>query len=67
MEKEIRVLSKKEAEEADISYWKERTPKERLEAVQHLRELWIEKFHKQKEYNESRKRLRTVYRIAKQT
>ncbi len=67
MEKEIRVLSKEEAEEADISYWKKSSPKERLEAVQHLRELWIEKFHKKDEYDESRKRLRRVYRIAKQT
>lgn len=67
MKKEIRVLSKEEAEESDIAYWREKSPQERLEAVQYLREQWIDKFHNQDQYDESRKRLRRVYRVVKRT
>lgn len=65
MEKEIRIVSKDQAEKADYSYWKNKTPKERLEAVQYLREQWVEKFHNQKLYDESRKGLRRFYKVTK--
>lgn len=67
MQKKIRVLSKEEAEKADISYWKEKSPEEKLEAIQYLREQWIDKFHNQDKYNESRKGLRRVYKVVKRT
>lgn len=67
MKKEIRVLRKDEAEKADVDYWKDKSPEERLDALQYLRELWIEKFHNEKKYHESRKGLRRFYKLTKRS
>ncbi len=63
--KEVRIVSKNKAEEADYSFWKSKSPEERLDAVQYLREQWVEKFHNQQLYNESRKGLRRFYKVTK--
>lgn len=65
MEKVVRIIKKDKAEEADINFWKNKSGEERLSAVQHLRERWIEKFHNKDQYHESRKRLRRFYKIVK--
>jgi hypothetical protein len=56
----ISKRSLREAEQADIEEWRSMTPAERLDLVQHLREIYYG-FK-----NESRKRLQRVYRIVKQ-
>jgi hypothetical protein len=65
MEKVIRILSKEDAEIEDIKYWHSKTPDERLDAMQVLREQYIYYFNKQDLYNESRKGLRRFYKITK--
>ncbi|MDZ7694954.1 MAG: hypothetical protein U5K69_28200 [Balneolaceae bacterium] len=67
MEKTVTIISKNQAEEADIEFWKNKSREERLEAVQYLREQWIAKFNNRAEYNESRKGIRRFYKIVKQT
>jgi hypothetical protein len=56
----ISKRSLREAEQADIEEWRSMTPAERLDLVQHLREIYYG-FK-----NESRKGLQRVYRIVKQ-
>lgn len=59
MEKSIKIISFREAEKADKEYWKTKTPEERLDILQYLREeYYIFK-------NENRKGLQRVYRIIK--
>lgn len=65
MIKEARVTYISDAERDEINYWKAKSFKEKLIVVQSLREQYIQLFNKQEEYNESRKRLRRVYRIIK--
>jgi hypothetical protein len=65
MIKEARVTYISNAEKDDINYWKGKSFEEKLTAVQILREQYIQLFNKQDEYDESRKRLRRVYRIIK--
>lgn len=60
MERTIKKLTFQEAEKEDIEYWKSKTPEEKLDALQHLREIYY-KFK-----NESRKRFQRVYHIIKQ-
>lgn len=60
MERPIKKLSFSEAEKEDIEYWKSKTPEEKLEALQNLREIYY------KLKNESRKGFQRVYRIIKQ-
>lgn len=60
MEKVVKKLTFDEAEKEDIEYWKSKTPEEKLEVVQNLREIYY-KFK-----NESRKGFQRVYRIIKQ-
>jgi hypothetical protein len=60
MEKVVKIVSFREAEELDIQYWRNTPPEEKLDTLQRLREM---------SYgfkNESRKRLRKIYRIVKQ-
>jgi len=60
MEKVVKIVSFQEAEELDIQYWRNTPPEAKLDTLQHLREM---------SYglkNESRKRLRKIYRIVKQ-
>ncbi len=63
----IKKTSYKEAEEADVSFWQSKSSEERLTVLQELREQYIKLFNKQTEYNESRKRLRRVFKIIKRT
>ena len=65
MIKEARVLYIADADKEDLRFWKEKSFEEKLSAVQILREQYILLFNKQREYAESRKRLRRVYRIIK--
>jgi hypothetical protein len=65
MIKEARVTYISDAEKNDINYWKAKTFEEKLTVVQILREQYIQLFNKQDEYDESRKRLRRIYRIIK--
>ncbi len=60
MEKVARIMSYREAEERDIQYWKKASPEEKLDTLQYLREMYYGL------KNESRKRLRRVYRITQQ-
>ena len=60
MEKLIKKTSFEESDKADIEYWKQKSPEEKLDVLQYLREeYYILK-------NESRKGLQRVYRIIKQ-
>jgi len=63
MIREARVTYTSNAEKDEINYWKGKSFEEKLTAVQILREQYIQLFNKQDEYDESRKRLRRVYRI----
>jgi len=65
MIKEVKILYQADTDKEDIQFWKSKKAEERIEAVQILREQNILLFNKQKEYAESRKRLRRVYRIIK--
>ena len=65
MIKEAIVIHKSEAEQNDLSFWKNRSFEEKISVVQELREQYIRLFHKETEYDESRKRLRRFYRIIK--
>ena len=63
----IKKTSFKKAEEADVLFWLSKSSEERLIVLQELREQYIKLFNKQTEYNESRKRLRSVFKIIKRT
>lgn len=60
MGKAVRKVSFEEAELYDIEYWKSKTPEEKLDTLQCLRELYYTL------KNESRKGFQRVYRIIKQ-
>ena len=60
MEKVLRKLSIEDAEKEDIAYWKAKSPEEKLDELQDLRDLHY------KLSNERRKRLQRFYRIIKQ-
>ena len=60
MEKVAKKISLKEADKLDIEFWKSKTPEERLDVQQYLREIYYE-FK-----NEDRKRFQKVYRVIKQ-
>lgn len=60
MGKAVRKVSFEEAELSDIEYWKSKTPEEKLDALQYLRELYYTL------KNESRKGFQRVYHIIKQ-
>ena len=60
MGKELRKLSFEEAEKEDIAYWKSKTPEEKLDALQHLREIYYDL------NNENREGFQRLYCIIKQ-
>ncbi len=62
----VRIIKKNEEEKYNLEYWLTRTPEERLEAVQLLREQYIRYFNKQDIYRESRKGLRRIYKVTQQ-
>lgn len=59
MENTARKLSIPQADRLDIQYWKTRSPEDKLDVLQHLRD----EYYKFK--NENRKGLQRVYRIIK--
>jgi len=63
----IKKTSVEEAQNADVLFWQSKSSEERLTVLQELREQYIKFFNKQTEYNESRKRLRRVFKIIKRT
>jgi hypothetical protein len=65
MIKEAKVIYSPEADHNDLMFWKSRSFEEKISVVQGLREQYIRLFHKETEYDESRKRLRRFYRIIK--
>lgn len=67
MKKVVKKLTREEAEQEEIRFYKSLTPEERVYMVQDLREQYIILFNKQQEYDESRARLRTLYRVIKKT
>ena len=60
MERVLKKVSLKEADKLDIEFWKSKTPEEKLDILQHLREIYYE-FK-----NEDRKRFQKIYRVIKQ-
>ena len=64
--KEARVVYSSTAELEEIEFWENKSYEEKISIVQILREQYIALFNKTDEYDESRKRLRRVYRIIKQ-
>lgn len=60
MSRGLKKLSIEEAEKEDILYWKSKTPEEKLDALQELREIYYEI------NNESRKGFQRIYRVIKQ-
>lgn len=67
MIKKAKLHSRKEAEQENISYWKSKSPEERLNHLQDLRDQHIKLFNKTEAYHEARKGLRRVYRIVERT
>lgn len=63
MVKEAKAIYQSDDEKLDVKFWKQVSSEEKLSTVQYLREQYINLFNKQDEYAESRKRLRSVYRI----
>ncbi|MCK5059416.1 MAG: hypothetical protein KAT34_22390 [Candidatus Aminicenantes bacterium] len=60
MKKTIKMVNPAEGDQQEIEYWKTKTPKEKLDILQYLREeYYIFK-------NESRKGFQRVYRIIEQ-
>ncbi len=60
MEKTIKVVNLADADRLDIEYWKTKTPEEKLDVLQHLRE----EYYTFK--NEDRKGFQRVYRVLEQ-
>jgi hypothetical protein len=60
MSKRLKKMGIEEAEQEDIRYWKSKSPEEKLDAVQELREIYYEINH------ESRKGFQRIYRVIKQ-
>lgn len=60
MKNKVKKLSFKEYERSDLKYWRTKTPEEKLDALQHLRELYYDL------KNENRKGFQRVYRVIKQ-
>lgn len=66
MKELVRLVHKDEEEKHDILFWLEKTPEERISAVQVLREQSIVYLNMRTSYDASRRRLRRVYRVVKQ-
>ena len=67
MKKIITKINAGEEVANNLKYWLTKTDDEKISAVQVLREQYFLFYNKQKEYDESRKRLRRVYRVTEQT
>ncbi len=66
MEKTINKIKANEEVDRNLEYWMLQNDDEKISAVQELRMQYIKLFNKEKEYNESRKRLRRFYKVIKQ-
>ena len=60
MKTPVKKLPLEEIEALDIAFWKDKSPEEKLDMLQYLRELYYTA------NNESRKRFQRVYRVIKQ-
>ena len=60
MDKTLRKVTFEEADKKDIAFWKSKSSEEKLDALQHLRDLYYEL------NNESRKGFQRIYRVIKQ-
>ena len=67
MQKVVKKIKLSDESKSSLSFWNEKTGSEKLSAVQELREQYIILYHKEDQYNESRKRLRRYYKVIKQT
>lgn len=67
MERVINIIERNSEIDKNILFWQSKTAEERLSAIQILREQYISLFNKQEQYDESRKRLRRICRVVKQT
>jgi hypothetical protein len=67
MKKIAQVVRKDEADELDAVRWLGKSPEEKLSTLQLLREQYIRFLNKQSLYRASRKGLRRVYRVIKQS
>ena len=65
MQKVIKKLTREESEKENKKFWLSVDPNEKLSILQEIREQYIELFNKKELYNESRKRLRRVFKIIK--
>lgn len=65
MKKIVKKINAEDELRSDLEYWASKSDSERLSAVQELREQYTLLFNKSDEYNESRKRLRTVFKAVK--
>lgn len=59
----IKILTRVQQEEDTINFWKAKSFEEKLEAVQVLREQFMDLFNKHKEYDASREGLRRFYKV----
>ena len=66
MQKIITKININQEIEKNLDYWATRSDSEKISAMQELREQYFKYFNKQTEYNESRKRLRRLYKAYKQ-
>ncbi len=67
MKKVVKKIKIGEEQIENSLFWESKTGSDRISAIQILREQYIKFFNKEKEYHESRKRLRRFYRAFKQT
>lgn len=67
MEIKVTKIKKSNESKSNLEYWSAKSSDDKLDAVQQLREQYISLFNKQKEYDESRKRLRRFYKVIKQS
>ena len=65
MLKKVNISKVDQSQQDEINFCSSQTFSDRLSSIQTLREQYIYLFNKKEEYDESRKRLRRVYRIIK--
>lgn len=67
MKRIITIINKKDETRSNLDFWANSNNEDKISAIQILREQYITLFNKQQEYDESRKRLRRIYTVVKQT
>ncbi|MCK6615147.1 MAG: hypothetical protein L6Q47_12985 [Ignavibacteriaceae bacterium] len=65
MKKVVKKLTREEAEQEEIRFYKSLTPEERVYMVQDLREQYIRENNLEEEYVIAKKLLRKLYRVTK--